>query len=303
MSIVDSNLISNKARSRLLALVILSSIFTQNAVIADEITKKRVVASAIVEAVPVTGFNSFLGSPRFNFGSNIGDLSFSIAFEQNPNGSEPYLLSTSTPGDAILATGADPKLFNLLGIPIESVDASFVNAPFHKFPIITNGLNAGREVLPSALQSPATSVLALPHNTITLDRWLKAKALAKIRCYSDGSADIKIKYHNLIENALYASWAVFSLDLNQDGVEDNVRGFAFGGVPNLVMTDAEGSATLERNVAYCPMTEQTLKIIDLQYHVDGAAYGGAPATYAEGFPGNLSTIPHLVFKFHGVELQ
>ncbi len=236
-----------------------------------------------ITGVAVTGANRLLGEPVWDLGAPFGLGGFNFVFGHVPGGGNvPIDLDPSTPLDTLVATGFDTNL--LLVPPLSLVppappfpDPTVLNIPFREVPIIV-GPDGTRAQVPSVLDVPAFAPSkSLPNAPITLGEWLEAEGKLDIECDDDGTAIVKVKLKNLIENGVYTLWGVFGLDLFPvDGMEDTIVPVALGGVPNVMIANKKGKARIKRTINFCPQDEPQLKTINIAWHSDGNVYGGVP---------------------------
>ena len=248
------------------------------------------VAVAKIDGVAVTGFNRLLSAPIWNVEVAPGVLvpaGFSFIFGYDPGEPEPLDLTPATPGDQILATGFDPAFAALFpGSFVE--DPAMLNVPIHENYVVVApfGIDfANRAQVPSVLDGPPNSVTrSLPNEPVTLDQWLSAEGILHINCHSDGSALVRIKMKNLIQNGIYTLWGVFP-----------TGPFPLGGVPNAFIADKNGKAYIERIIGFCPITDldPLLWTINITLHSDGNVYAGIPEVPFAGLPGGIVDHDHL----------
>jgi len=132
---------------------------------------------------------------------------------------------------------------------------------------------------------------------ITLGDWLKASGNMRVSCEEDGTAEIKIKVHDLIPHRAYTVWAMWHLS---DG---RIFPQPFGGAPNGYITDEEGEAEYERTLNFCPLeaarngidNNRLLSIIT-HLHSDHVLYGAVPTPSGAGLP--PGTVGHMQLEWN-----
>ncbi len=65
--------------------------------------------AAPIDGVAVTGAKQLLGTPHWDPGESIEPDGFNFVYGYNEGGSEPFDLTPQTPGNTLVATGADPN--------------------------------------------------------------------------------------------------------------------------------------------------------------------------------------------------
>ncbi len=251
---------------------------------------------ANIEGVAVTGANRLLGQPVWDLGAPFGPGGFNFVFGYNEGGVEPFDLTPSTPGNTLVATGVDPNILAMIH-PVE-VDPDMLNVPFRDVAIIVDGAG-GRAQVPSVLDVPGFAPSkSVPNEDITLDEWLAAQGRLFIKCRPNGKANIRVRVRNVIVNGVYTLWGVFGLDTDENGEPDAIMPVALGGVPNVMIGDKNGKASIERTLNFCPMTEPSLLTINIAWHSDGNVYGGVPELPLVGLTGGIITHDQINFPIN-----
>ena len=256
-----------------------------------------VVDTVEVDGVAVTGVNRLLSQPIWDLGAPFDSAGFNFVYGFNPDGDDPLDLTVFTPGNTLIASGVDPDLLAMFGMP--DFDRDLANVPFRNVATIVDP-SGGRMQVPSVLDVPGFAPSkSLPNDPLTLDDWLSASAKLKYQCNSDdGTADIVIEAENLIVNGIYSLWGVFRLDTDNDGTFDIFIPAPLGGVPNVFIADKNGKGRIERTINLCPDQEPSLLIIDLSYHSDGIVYGAVPDLPLGGLPGGLTSHSQILFPIN-----
>jgi hypothetical protein len=235
----------------------------------DAIAATRVAA---IDGRVVTGFNSYLGQPVVNYAPPVGTLSFEMLAEFNVFGGAPIPLRADTAKSKLLATFVSPAVLQAMGLTPDDVNPASINLPLRQVaPNLTaDGLTRG-SVPGLAMAQQVQVSQAEPSYPITLAEWERAGGSAKIVCGDDG-ASIELTLASLIPNRLYTAWAVFG--------GTAITGIPLGGLPNVVVTDEWGDATLRRRLNFCPIDlkpgERPLLAIEVVLHGDHQSYGAVP---------------------------
>ena len=249
---------------------------------------------ATIEGVAVTGANRALGQPVWDLGAPFGLGGFNFVFGYNEGGSESFDLTPETPGNTLVATGLDPNL----GLPPGTVDPALLNVPFRDVAIIVDGAG-GRAQVPSVLDAPGFAPSkSAPNEPITLGAWMAARGRLFINCRPDGTARLRVRVRDVIVNGVYTLWGVFGLDTDENGEPDTIMPVALGGVPNVMIGDKNGKASIARTINFCPMTEPSLLTINIAWHSDGNVYGAVPELPLAGFPGGVVTHDQINFPIN-----
>lgn len=255
----------------------------------------RLIRAKTIEGVAVLGDNNAAQKAMFNI-PDLGPAYFNWVYAYNPNGSTPTLITPNSPKETILAGGIDP-LAQAIGLIPAHVDPSMINVPIYQTPVVVDGAGTRAQV-PSAAQQPgSTTSRSLPNKPITLGKWMQAKGTMKVRCFSDETATVEIRLSNLIENGVYSLWTIYLADRNGDGQTDGVAPYALGGVPNVVVPDANNNAVVTRKLGFCPLTDPKLIFIDVAFHSDGSVYGGAPDQPFATFSQPMGSVTHTHVEF------
>lgn len=255
----------------------------------------RVVKSKVIEGVAVLGDNNAAQKAMYNI-PDLGPAYFNWVYAYNPNGSTPTIIPANAPKNTVLAGGIDP-LAQAIGLIPAHVDPSMINVPLHQTPVVVDGAGTRAQVPSAAEQPGSTTSRSLPSKPITLGKWMQAKGTMKIRCYADDTATVDIRLTNLIENGVYSLWTIYLADRDGDGQTDGVAPYALGGVPNVIVPDANNSATVSRKLGFCPLTDPKLIFIDIAFHSDGSVYGGAPDQPFASFSQPMGSVTHTHVEF------
>ena len=263
---------------------------------------------AIIKAEIATGPNMFLDKPIRNHGVVYGwpmlTLGFSELAEYNPDGSEPFPLTSDTPLNAILATMVDPGFIKTTGFDPNDIDPSFVNVPLNEVQTLTETRSAGgvtieRGKLPGMFASnPFQASVAAPNKLITLGDWMKARGTAIIDCDNDGHSEINIVVRNLIPNRVYTVWSA--------NVSAELGPFnqPLGGAPSVIVTDENGNGKFKRELNFCPLepvdeVQSQMLWIMVVLHSDHMAYGGVFTTNEKSLFGGTVAHVHLHIPLTG----
>ncbi len=237
-----------------------------------------------IDGVAVTGANRLLGQPVWDVGEPFGGAGLNFVFGYNDGGSEPHDLTPSSPGDTLLATGVDPAM----GLPPGAFDPALLNVPFRDVAVIVN-FATDRAQVPSVYEAAGNEPSkSAPNGAITLDEWLAAEARLRIHCNDDGTADI----------SLYTLWGVWANDTDGDGAADTIEPMALGGVPNAMVVDQAGKASMRRTLNFCPTEAPDLLTVNIAWHSDGNTYGAVPEPAMAGYPGGTVTHDQINFPIN-----
>jgi len=257
--------------------------------------KNRKTVSWTVSGIPVTGSNRRFGKPIWDLGESLGTLGYNFIYEYNPGQAQPMPITSSTSHKAILASGTDSDYLALFGQTTNDISPSIVNIPVHQMPVLS-GPSGETSQLPSVFEVGATGRTRVATNKpVTLSKWLNAKAKARFKCFSNGAANVSIRFKSLIPDAIYSIWGVFSFDTDGDGSGDAIGGVPLGGVPNLIVSDSYGYGTISRKLNFCPKDEPSLKYLTAAFHSDVNNNGAVPDQALLGLPGG--TIAHAAISF------
>lgn len=264
----------------------------------------HVIAAKSIRGIAVTGDNNVFQKPIWDLGPPFGAAFFNWIFAYNPTGAEPRLLTADMPGDTVLANGLDPIARALgLGPDPAMVDPSMINTPLHQVPVTSDPDDFGRgrgtgvrSQLPTTLEAAtgAAATRGVPNDPITKSRWFKAGGVLEIKCYANGTAKAELRLHNLIPHGVYTLWTIHRVVFNGS---PNIAPYPFGGVPNVVIPDEQGSARTTRSLGYCPLTEQNLVFVDIAFHSDGNVYGAVPDAPFDDFPQAMGSVTHTHVEF------
>ncbi len=233
--------------------------------------------------VAVTGINDLCGSPVFNLPVPEGlppTIRATMLGEYNPEGELPIPLSpTNCNDDIVVTTYTDLNFLTRTGQP--DIDSRLKNIPLREVPVISKP-DGSRSVVPtldSVLGNALPSTKSNPNDTITLGNWLNAGGRMYLRCKTDGTAKVKLRFKNLIPNGVYSVWGIWNTT-PPGASKARLFPVPLGGIPNVVIPDSRGRATFSRELASCPkdVTENgsIMLFIDLAYHSDSNLSGAFP---------------------------
>ncbi len=294
---------TNTAKKVVLALIIavpfVSPVVAQAGNKHDPVTARKTV-----EGVAVTGDNNLFQHAIWDLGPPFGAAFFNWTFAYNPSGAEPLKLTADMPGNTVLANGLDP-LATALGLAPDSslVDPSMYNVPLHKLSVTTDPNDFGRgygtgvrKQLPTTLEAGtgAAATRGVPNAPITKAQWYKAKGKLELKCFGDGTGKADVKLSHLIPNGVYSLWTIHGVMI--DG-KPNMAPYPFGGVPNVLVPDENGKASVSRKLGYCPLTESNLVFVDIAFHSDGNVYGAVPDAPFDSFPQPMGSVTHVHVQF------
>jgi hypothetical protein len=260
--------------------------------------------NATIKAASVTGWNRYLGEPRYRWDFLAPPLDIAGAntvAEYNPGGSEPLPLSPSSPPDTVLATLADPFLEIVFPpFKVDVTDPDAINVPLREVATMVRGDLTSRGSLPFITEAPVTAQSqAAPGqpNPITLGDWLKGSGRMRIHCRNDGTAKLEVRVRDLIPHRAYTVWAMWHL------ADGRIFPQPFGGAPNAYITDEDGDAEFERSLNFCPLVaardgidgNRLLSVIT-HLHSDHILYGAVPTPSGAGLP--PGTVGHMQLEWN-----
>ncbi len=257
-----------------------------------------------IDAASVTGWNRYLGQPRYRWDFLAPPLDIAGAntvAAYNPGAAEPLPLTPNSPQETVLATVADP--FLEVVFPPFKVDLTLpeaINVPLREVATLIRGDLVTRSALPFITRATVTAQSqAAPDkpNPITLGDWLKGSGRMTIKCRDNGTASLKVRVRDLIPRRAYTVWAMWHL------ADGRIIPQPFGGSPNAYITDEDGDAELERTLNFCPMVAATngidgnrLLSIITHLHSDHILYGAVPTPSGAGYP--PGTVAHMQLEWN-----
>ncbi len=139
----------------------------------------------------------------------------------------------------------------------------------------------------------------------TVGEWEKAGGLIKVRCRPDGTAKVKLTLKNAFPNALYTLWDIGTLNPLTD--QEQAYGVPFGGLPNVMLTDANGCGYKTIDLSYCPTqacegSSSCSAYVSAFHHWDSQVYGGSPAGTFSGAPVGAYAANQVVWPMSGTVL-
>lgn len=283
----------------------------------------------VEKGVASTGLNRLLGQPIWRYpnleqfipmlGESVVFAGFKLAGAFDPvvgeGGGNSIGLTPTTPGNALLASFLDEIGLGLVGITPEKVPNDVLNIPVDDVAVLVGEDGVRRERVPCATQTGEAiqRTRAAPcGEPVTLKRWLRAKGVMRIKCFEDGMAKVRITMRKLLPNRMYSIW--YATENFAAGPEFFITAIPFGGVPNTVVTDRDGSARFARRLGYCPHDQARALGIAVVLRANGQNFGGVPApllnqespdTAFEGYLGQIpGTVVHqqLSFNINGVRV-
>lgn len=287
------------------------------------------VRQFIEEGVASTGLNRLLGEPIWRypnleqfipiFGDEVVFAGFKLAGAFDPavgeGGGNALPLTPTTPGDTLLASFLDEFGLMLVGVNSANVPNEVLNIPVDDVAVLTDEAGVVRERIPCATETSDVIVRtrAAPcSEPVTLERWLRATGMMRSKCLADGTAEVDIVMRHLLPKRMYSIW--YATENFAAGPQFFITAIPFGGVPNTVVTDRDGSARFERTLGYCPHDQAQAMGIAVVLRANGQNYGGVPVpllnqespdTAFEGYLGQVpGTVVHqqLSFNINGVRV-
>lgn len=260
----------------------------------------------IVQGAAVTGFNRLLDAPVMDLG-HLGGFGFNTVAAFNPDGKSPIPLTIDSLENTLLSTMVDDAFLQaFFGDEPFNVDPVTVNVPLREVPTNTTPANGPYVMTKGTLDTePYQKFLpgqAEPVYPITLGSWLQARGLATIQCSGDDEATVDLILGGLIPNRIYSVWGFFlSPDLTFP-MKDFGPILPLGGVPNLFVSDKNGSGRFKRVLNFCPgnIKEDEVPLVNffVVYHSDQMANGGMMSFPERSrFPGTSAHV-QLQFAVH-----
>jgi hypothetical protein len=259
----------------------------------------------MVHGVVTTGYNMRKGHVLYDLGGIVGAQGFNYVFAYQPGRPEPAIITETTPGSTLVATGIDKNFYQAVGVDPSVIDPKVINLPFRELPITVDGLTAAKATLP-----PITSqnykmafTQSMPNFPITLDDWFKAEGVARIHCESSTHSRVDITFDHMVPDGVYAVWVIIGQSLAHNGVRDFFSPKPFGGHPNVFTADDMGHAHFARTMPFCPSTDPDVMTVEVTYEVDGVTYGAVPSISPKVSNGNsyLATPTQISFNVGGLK--
>ena len=242
--------------------------------------------SVRIKGINVTGANRLCGEAVMQLDGIPAPLPTDLGgefvgeYDPTPGAVDAIPLSaTNCDDDIVLSTYTDDVFLGTLGIP--EADDRIVNLPLRNVPVnaTPDGIRIAlppQGVLPP---NPFPPTRSNPAGEITLGDWLDARGSMKLKCYSNGTAYVKIRFRNLIPNGIYSMWGLWATTPPGAPGQTFVP-LPFGGVPNGFVPNKRGRATFERKLAFCPLNTtpdgSSLLFVSTAFHSDGNLYGATP---------------------------
>lgn len=240
------------------------------------------------ELYPTTGFNSDCDQPVFQLPPPLpADQHFDFIGLYDAAVEEDGLLRdalTLSPEDCAsgdqrrIATTSNPDFRAFLNFP--PPDPRLLNLRSNEVPVIAFP-DGSRTFLPpeGTLPPPFPASRSLPSEPQTLAGFRDVKGKMRIKCRSDGTAEVRIKVDGYDPNMLIAVNAIWLT--TPPGAPGPIGvPTPFGGVPNILSVDKNGKGTFERELGYCPMDTQPdgsrMLMVNIDEHWDGTTYGVQP---------------------------
>lgn len=190
----------------------------------------------------------------------------------------------------------DPELFNRTLDEIGTSFFGFAELTERVRPVAFDAAHAGDIYLAAGTR---------PRPTV--GEWSEASGLLRYRCRDDGSAVVQVALRDAMPNAVYTLWDI--------GVHDPLtaaeEGYAapFGGIPNVLLTDADGCGYRRIETPFCPGrpcaagADSCTSYVSAFLHWDHQVYGGAPAATFAGMPIGAIASNHVMWPLSGTPLQ
>ncbi|MCH7701349.1 MAG: hypothetical protein IID37_06645 [Planctomycetes bacterium] len=171
-----------------------------------------------------------------------------------------------------------------------------------------NGVRAPIPLPGSLPPNPLPPTITEPTDPITTASWLAAGGDLTITCDDIAGAStgtVSATFHNLVPNGVYTLWGSWA---EANGV---ILVVPFGGLPNTVVANETGDASIERVLEFCALDlapdGSQLQYVSLAYHGDSVTYATVPSEpiatrvfVGIGSVPFISTIPSGVVTFDQV---
>ena len=239
---------------------------------------------------PTTGFNTGCDTPVFSLPAPLPeDLYFDVIGLYNPDAPaegelrDAFAIEKSDCENSLgthIATTSNLDLLAMLGAP--EPDSRLKNLRTHEVPKIISP-DGVRAMLPpeGSVAPPFPPTNTATNQPLTLGEFRGVRGKMKVKCYADGTANVRIRLRNYQPHELLTVWAIW-LTTPPGASEPAPVPLPFGGVPNVTVADRDGVARFTRTLSYCPMdpqpTGEQLLLLDIASHVDGNVYGSVPGT-------------------------
>ena len=277
-----NNTINHAISSRLLLITGLLFLNLPSIAIADHGGRQ----SVRIRGINVTGANRLCGEAVMQLDAIPAPLpvdfggEFVGEFDPAPGAVDAIPLSPSNCNDDIvLATYTDNGFIDPLGIP--EADDRIVNVPLNNVPVNATPTGVRLTLPPQGVlpANPFPPTKSGSNESITLGDWLDVRGRMRIKCRSNGTASVRIRFRNLIPHGIYTMWGLWAT--TPPGAPGaTLVPLPFGGVPNAFVPDRKGRAAFRRELAFCPLDTtpdgSQLLFISTAYHSDGSLYGATP---------------------------
>jgi hypothetical protein len=259
----------------------------------------------MVQGVVTTGYNMRKGHVLYDLGGVVGAQGFNYVFAYQPGMANSAVITDTTPGDTLLATGIDPRFYAAVGIDPSVINPKVVNLPFRQLPVTIDGKTGAKAALvPITSENYKTAfTLATPNFPITVNDWFKAEGVARIECKSSKESRVELTLEHMVPNGVYAVWVIIGQSLAGNGVRDFFSPKQLGGHPNVFSADSTGHAFFARNLPFCLSTDPDIMTVEITYEVDGITYGAVPSISPAVSNGNsyLGTPTQISFNVGGLK--
>ncbi len=192
------------------------------------------------------------------------------------------------------------------GVPF---DPELYNKPLNAIGVNYFGFSAADDrVLPKRFEQSGHGDIyyAKSHDSMpTVADWDRASGQMRVHCRADGSASAEVTVRNAMPNGVYTLWEVGAIAPLTPQEQGSVA--PFGGLPNVLLTDAKGCGHVQVELAFCPTRScadsgSCTSYVSAFYHWDNQVYGGSPEAHGVGMPAGVIGSNHLVFPTTGTPL-
>ena len=206
---------------------------------------------------------------------------------------------------------ATTRLFHDFVSPNKPIDQALVNVPLGK--IGSNFFGSATptdRVLPVDFSAAGSATIYHQKGANinpTVGDWEKASGKLTIRKNGDGTSLVSVTIRNAFPNAVYTLWDIGVK--NPLTSTESLYAVPMGGVPNIVITDAEGCGFKQVKLPYvldraCTAgASSCTSYVSAFFHWDNQGYGASPDGGGYGAPVGVVGSNQLVFPTSGTELQ
>lgn len=274
-----------------------------------------------------TGFNRQLGVPiwaypnlepliALGFPPQVVLAGFRTSGRYDPalgeGGGNSLAWSPADSMNELIATHYDADFLPLIGTPPFVINDVDLNVHLDNVKVVSSSDGIGFSqpgcADDSTDASDITKAFPCDIDGMTVGEYISAAGWSHFECRADGTARVRIWGWNMRPNRMYSTWYVKE-DIAFNG--ELINGVPFGGMPNIVVTNKWGTAYMDREVNYCPATQDDSLGYVFALRANGSNVGGIPTVFtnqtsAEPFSGYDNFFPggnlhvHVSWNTNGV---